>query len=290
MDLEKACLINCQLFGKHAAQFESSIVPLWQGVYDSLVEKARIAQGSSVLDVGTGTGEVALRLSRLVGPKGRVLAADVQPEMLRIAKTKARDSGGNIEFKETSMETLDIPDDSFDSVVGNYSLCCCIDYEATLAGCLRVLKPGGRLTYNHGGPSDPLHFQIMIKIFEGYKTASPSKRLQDIREAELLQFDAVDKYREPSVTQEAMRGLGYERVEATLTQRVLNYEDVGKFVDEWINFDWAAEVEEISPEAVKRFRGEAISALSPLWKGPGFRVVSDMVFFTGQKPQDSAQI
>lgn len=289
MDAKKACLINCELFGKKAAQFESAIVPIWQSVYDSLVERARIAEGSSVLEVGAGTGEVALRVSHLVGSKGKVVAADVQPEMLRIAKSKARERGaGNIEFKETPMENLDLPDGSFDSVVGNYSLCCCVDYEATLAECLRVLKPGGRLTYNHGGPSNPLHIQIMNKIFEGYRSSSPSKALQEIREAELLQFEAVDEYREPSATLEVLRGLGYKNAEATLTQRVLNYKDAASFVDEWLNFDWAAEVAEIPPEAVRRFRNEAIGALAPLSKGPGFRAVSDMLFFTGQKARDSA--
>jgi ubiquinone/menaquinone biosynthesis C-methylase UbiE len=285
VDPKKACLINCELFGKQAALFEEAIVPIWQGVYDSLLARARIAEGSTVLDVGAGTGEVALRASRLVGPNGRIVAADVQPEMLRIAERKAKDKGAsNIEFRVTPMETLNLRDNTFDSVVGNYSLCCCIDYEATLSECLRVLKPGGRLTYNHGGPSDPLTFQIVVKIFEKYKTSSPSKHLQEIREAELMQYKAVEKYREPSVTLEVMRGLGYEGSEATLTQRVLNYKDVGSFIDEWIRFDWATEAEEMPLESVERFRREAIGALSSLSNAPGFRAVSDMVFFTGTKP------
>jgi ubiquinone/menaquinone biosynthesis C-methylase UbiE len=284
LDPEKACLVNCELFGKHAAQFESAIVPLWQGVYDSLVQRARIAEASRVLDLGTGTGEVALRLGRLVGQRGQVVGIDAQPEMLQIAMRKAKSSGSsNVEFQQMPMEEIKLPDDSFDSVVGNYSLCCCFDYEATLAECHRVLKPGGRLTYNHGGPSEPLMYQIMGKIFEDYKTRRPSKKLEEIREAQALQAEAVEKYREPLVTLSLLRSLGYEEAEATITQRVVAYEDAGGFVDEWVLFDWSAEADEMPPANLKTFRGEAIGALRPLSKGKEFRSETDEVFFTGLK-------
>jgi len=284
LDPEKACLVNCELFGKHAAQFESAIVPLWQGVYDSLVQRARIAEASRVLDVGTGTGEVALRLGRLVGRKGRVVGIDAQPEMLQIAVRKAKGSGsGNIEFQQMPMEDMKLPDDSFNSVVGNYSLCCCMDYEATLAECHRVLKPGGRVTYNHGGPSDPLAYQVITRIFEDYKTKTPSKKLNDIREAQVLQAEAVEKYREPLVTLNVIRSLGFDEAEATVTQRVIDYKEVGRFVDEWLSFDWSAEAEEIPSPELKMFRKEAIEALRPLSKVEGFRVETDELFFTGLK-------
>jgi len=130
--------------------------------------------------------------------------------------------------------------------------------------------------------------QIVVKIFEKYKTTKPSKHLQEIREAELLQFEAVEKYREPSVTLDVMRGLGYEGAEATLTQRVLNYKDAGSFIDERVRFNWAAEAEEIPSQSVDHFRSEATGALGSLSNVPGFKAVSDMVFFTGSKPQNSA--
>jgi hypothetical protein len=61
LDPKQACLANCELFGKYADYFESHVVPLWGAVYDELVSRAKISPGQRLLDVGTGTGEVALR-------------------------------------------------------------------------------------------------------------------------------------------------------------------------------------------------------------------------------------
>ena len=285
LDPQKPCLINCELFGRHAAYFESAIVPLWQEGYDSLVSRAHIKEGTIALDIGTGTGEVALRLGRVVGGSGRVVAIDAQPEMLQIAKQKAKERGiQNIEFKESTMESMNLTGDSFDSVLGNYSLCCCSDYGAALAECLRVLKRGGRLTYNHSGPNDPLPFQVIVKIFESYKTNNPSKKLEKLRMAELAQYEAVEKYTDPFVTLDEMRSVGFSNAEATLARRSVRYKDVGGYIDEWILFDWALEAEEIAAADLQRFRREASDALNPLSEGPGFNIERDTIFFTGLKP------
>lgn len=283
MDSKQACLSNCERFGRFARYFESEVVPLWKDVYDSLVERARISSGSKVLDAGTGTGEVALRLIKSVGQRGVVVAVDTEDEMLKIARQKARNLGyGNLQLKKMSIEMMELPDASFDGVVGNYSLCCCLDYEAALAECLRVLKPGGRLTYNHNGPGDPLEFQIAKKVFEKYQTAAPTERLQEIRKADLIQTEAVAKYRDPIVTLNLMRSLGYEDAEATITQRVIRYGDPAAYIDRMLGFNWRNEANEISRSELQEFRTEAAEALSPIAKGSDFQVNDEMVFFSGR--------
>ncbi len=281
MDPRQACLANCELFGRFSDEFEYQVVPMWREVYDSLVVRAAIRPGSRVLDVGTGTGEVALRAGKSVGRRGQAVGVDTVDEMLRIARRKAKTLGiSNVQFRQMSVEALDLPDDSFDSVVGNYSLCCCTDYEAALVECLRVLKPGGRLTYNHDCPGDPLEFEVASKIFGRYQTEKPSKRLQEIREADIVQNEAVEKYRDPIVTLGLMRSLGYEAAEATVAQRVIRYTDAGAFVDRMLGFNWRNEANEISKADLLKFRSEAVAALSPLSKGDEFLVTDDMVFFT----------
>ena len=283
MSASKACLSNCERFGRHARFFESQVVPLWQGVYDSLVKRAGITSGSRVLDAGAGTGEVALRLSKRVGMGGKVIAVDTLDEMLNIARRKAKALGrDNMKFKRTSLESMDFPDDSFDSVVGNYSLCCCFDYQAALGECLRVLKPGGRLTYNHNGPGDPLEFQVIAKVFEKYQTKTPTERLRATREADLIQTEAVAKYRDPVLTLNVMRNLGYADAEATVTQRVIRYGDPGAYIDRLLGFNWRNEANEITKRRLEDFRTKAVEALGPISRGPDFRVSDEMIFFTGR--------
>ncbi|MGP8124920.1 MAG: class I SAM-dependent methyltransferase [Nitrososphaerales archaeon] len=285
MDPQKACPANCELFGRFADRFESQVVPLWQEVYDSLVTRAWTMPGSKVLDVGTGTGEVALRMGRVAGPTGRVVAIDTEKEMLEIGRRKAKEMGaGNVRFRQMDVERLDLPDNHFDSVVGNYSICCVLNYERALTECLRVLKPGGMLTFNQSGLRDPDEFVVAFGIFEKYQTKAPSNNLKGIREARAMQKDAVEVYRTPEVTLDLMKKLGYAKAQATTTERVIRYKDAGAFLDRLLLFNWRSEAEEISGPDLSRFRSEAATALAPLSKGPQFLVRDDMVFFTGLKP------
>jgi ubiquinone/menaquinone biosynthesis C-methylase UbiE len=285
LDPRKACLVNCELFGKFAEQFESQIVPLWQEVYDSLVSRAQTRKGSKALDVGTGTGEVALRLGATVGRFGRVVAIDTAEEMLRIGRRKARGLAiTNVRFRQMDVERLDLPEASFDSVVGNYSICCVLDYGRALAECLRVLKPGGRITFNQSGPGDPPAFKVAMGLFEKYQTTTPSKSLRRIREAKATQTAAVEKYREPRVTLGLMRRLGYERAEAIVTERVVKYKSPMAFLDRLLLFSWRNEAEEISTPDLSRFRSEAYEAVARPSNASKFIVRDEMVFFTGLKP------
>ncbi len=277
-------MANCELFGKFAEYFESQVVPLWQGVYDSLVDRAGVGPGSKVLDVGTGTGEVALRMSRLVGQSGLVLGVDTVDEMLEIARRKAKTHGtGNMRFENMSAERLSLADASFDFVVGNYSLCCFLDYQAALKECQRVLKPGGRLTYNHNGPEDSLEFQLIFEIFEAYKTKKPSDRLRQIRESNIAQTEAWEKYRVPQAALKLIKSLGFEHAEASSTQRVLKYRSPEAYLDRMLGFNWRNEASEMRNEDLLALRSEALEALAPFSKGSKFLVKDDMVYFTGLK-------
>jgi ubiquinone/menaquinone biosynthesis C-methylase UbiE len=73
-----------------------------QTVNERLVELAEIKQGDKVLDIATGIGEPAITAARKVGITGHVLATDISPQMLKIAKQRSISFGLQdiVEFKE----------------------------------------------------------------------------------------------------------------------------------------------------------------------------------------------
>jgi ubiquinone/menaquinone biosynthesis C-methylase UbiE len=284
LDRAEACRISCGLTDELAELFESRVVPLWQGVYDSLIERAEIQPKSRVLDLGTGTGEIALRAARITGPGGFVLGSDMSKEMVRISGDKAHRLGlTNVSFRQMNMEAMDLPDDSFDRVVGNYSVCCCFDYRATLSETLRVLKRKGKLTYNHNGPGESLEFQLMQRLLEKYRTKEPSGKLRAIREASAVQDRAWSQYRDPFATLSLMRAVGYKSTEAALTQRSIKYRSPQDYVDRLLKLSWKPEAEEMPEETLSEFSREALSLLAPFSNNSELVVSDEMIFFTGCK-------
>lgn len=102
-----------------------------------------------VLELGCGTGEDAVRLAR---SGVSVVATDVSPEMIRVARLKALSGGcsDRIEFHCIAMEDFvsSVPDSPFDGVLSNFGAVNCVrDLPALVAGVARGLAPGGKLLW-----------------------------------------------------------------------------------------------------------------------------------------------
>ena len=114
---------------------------------ERLVEAARLAPGEVVLDVGCGTGSLALAARRRVGPTGAVHAVDAAPEMIARAREKAARAGADVAFDTARAEALPFPDAHFDVVLGTLMLHHLPGpvRRAFAAEVRRVLRPGGRV-------------------------------------------------------------------------------------------------------------------------------------------------
>lgn len=116
---------------------------------------AAAAPGGRVLDVATGTGDLALELARRVAPGGSVVGADFSERMLDLAREKAaaeRSAGRvpaeaevQVRFESANALALPYADGSFDAATVGFGARNFSDLQAGLAEMARVVRPGGRV-------------------------------------------------------------------------------------------------------------------------------------------------
>ncbi|MBW8812978.1 MAG: methyltransferase domain-containing protein [Caulobacterales bacterium] len=143
---------------------------------ETILNLARPRPGEAVLDVGCGTGTLAIATRPRVGPDGEVVGADPSAEMLAGARRKARRSGVEVSFVQAPAQALPFPERRFDLVMSTlmlHHLPRPARGEA-LREIRRVLKPGGRLlvvdfassSKQQGGLLHRLHHHGRVKPAE----------------------------------------------------------------------------------------------------------------------------
>src|SRR5262245_53253160 len=118
-----------------------------------LASHARIAPGSSVLDVATGTGAVLIPAAEFVGAGGRAVGVDISTRMVGRARTEIRKVGfGNAEVLVADGEFLPFTKESFDLVLCSFAIFLFTNLHGLISECYRVLRPSGRigLAYSAG--------------------------------------------------------------------------------------------------------------------------------------------
>jgi ubiquinone/menaquinone biosynthesis C-methylase UbiE len=112
-----------------------------------LIELAVIKPGSRVLDIATGIGEPSITAAKLVGKSGYVLATDISPQMLSLAKQRAISLSLQdvVEFKDGDAETIDLPPSAFDAALCRWGLMFLPDLKVGLSNIYRSLVHGGLL-------------------------------------------------------------------------------------------------------------------------------------------------
>jgi demethylmenaquinone methyltransferase/2-methoxy-6-polyprenyl-1,4-benzoquinol methylase len=109
------------------------------------VAVARLHPGEEVLDIATGTGDLARALAGRVGPGGRVCMTDINGTMLARGRDRTLDSGMLLPAVQCDAERLPFPDASFDCVTVGFGLRNMTHKDEALREMARVLRCGGRL-------------------------------------------------------------------------------------------------------------------------------------------------
>jgi SAM-dependent methyltransferase len=124
----------------HTAEIRAWLRP----ATDAMIDMAGIGPGNAVLDVAAGAGDQSLDIAQRVGPTGRVLATDLSPAILALARDNARQAGhGNVQTLVADGEALPVPPAGFDAVVCRLGLMFFPDPQQGLRAMQRALRMGG---------------------------------------------------------------------------------------------------------------------------------------------------
>lgn len=134
-----------------------------------LVKQAQLSNNSRVLDIASGTGDIAFEI-RTQYPNAEIIAADFALPMMQVGQT--RPTGDAVEWLGANALALPLPDNSFDAVVSGFLFRNVPDIDVSLQEQYRILKVGGRVvTLDTTPPTNPVlkpfitfYFQMIVPI------------------------------------------------------------------------------------------------------------------------------
>ena len=142
---------SARYWDKHRVLITEMFAPLTSG----LVEEAQIGIGQKVLDIGGGSGEPSLTISRIVGPTGSVTYTDPVAGMLESAQGEAARRGvTNIHFRQCSADDLPFEAYTFDVAVGRLSAMFFVDPATAVREAMRVVLKNGCIAFAVWGPKE----------------------------------------------------------------------------------------------------------------------------------------
>jgi len=134
-------------FNQRAASWDETVAERDTSKLEQMAKRLNIKPGSTLLDVGTGTGVFLPFLLSKIGSSGHIVALDFAEEMLK--KAMAKGFNGNIDYLCADITNIPLDDEIFDTVVCYSSFPHLQDKSRALAEINRVIKSGGKLLICH---------------------------------------------------------------------------------------------------------------------------------------------
>jgi len=177
--------------GNIAEQYEELLGPfLFEPFAADLAARTGDLSSSSILELACGTGRLTRHLAFALGPKARLVATDINAEMLAVARHEV--AHPRIEWSEADIVALPFADAEFDLVLSQFGMMFPADKAKAFAETRRVLRRGGRLLFNSWGPGagNPvwaLLGEVMRSVFGEGANAPIAQPFSLSEEASVLQ-------------------------------------------------------------------------------------------------------
>ena len=150
---------------------------------EQLIAQADIRSGQKVLDLGCGTGTLAIRIKQ-IQPGAEVIGLDADPDMLKTARYNSTRAEVSVSFDEGMTYQLPYPDASFDRVLSSIMIhhLKTPDKHKTASEIHRILKPGGQLHIIDFGKPVTLYGKILGPFLHEFEEANDNidGRLPDV--------------------------------------------------------------------------------------------------------------
>lgn len=247
------------------------------GVTQAIVRLAAARPGMQVLDLACGTGEPAISLGAEVGPQGRVMAIDINAELLQVARARAAQRGfGHLSFQQADAHTLPFVDASFDLVTSRFGVMFFNDIGRALAEARRVLRLGGRIALLAWGPFEQPYFLSTLAVVTRHAPGP------------MLRPGAPNMFRfsQPGSLTAVLRQAGFQRVEERTVTVPWTWPGTPQEVWDYfrqVTAPFRSFLAGIPPEKAEQVDAEVLAAIGRYYDGRQVNFTADVVLASGEK-------
>lgn len=265
------------LYSRVAPTYGTIGVPIFQHAANRLVDLADVGPGAQVLDVGAGRGAVLFRATERVGSTGRVVGTDLAEGMVRETTAEiARRGVGNAEMCWQDAEALALPDAAFDLVLCSFAIFHFPRLERALGEFLRVLRPEGRIGIAQSGSKADPRWRWQNELVNTYARLEPLPVAMQRREL-----------RQPGNLARILDEAGFVDAREVVEEEEFTFRDE----DDWWNSLWThgerRALEAMTPDALARFKEEALARLRELKRGGPLAYRLQFIFTLARRPGTS---
>lgn len=174
------------------------------------IKQLQSLQPQNILDVATGTGDVAILTQKMLHPT-KITGIDISEGMLNIGRKKIEKLGlqNQIELLKGDSETIAFPDNTFDAITVAFGVRNYQNLEKGLSEMLRVLKPGGKLVVLEFSRPKQFLFKAVYNLYMNRIAPGFGKLIAKNKDAYQYLNDSVQRFPEGQQFIDILKNVGY---------------------------------------------------------------------------------